>query len=200
MAERIWWLEEPSAEDEQPEEVRAIFARARAVTGFVPNVQRLYARRPSRFLTWWAHYHEVMRGESGLSRLEREMIAIVVSDLNDCHYCLTSHGAYLRVMSEDPTLPDRLRENDTAAAPDERTRAILGYAAKITRDAHGCTPEDVQRLREVGLSDDEIFDLAETAAMFNFTNRLTSALGMVPNREFDAMGRAPARQDVVEKA
>jgi uncharacterized peroxidase-related enzyme len=200
LSERIWWLEEPPPESEQPNEVQAIFAKAREVTSFVPNVQRLYAKRPSRFLTWWAHYHDVMRGESGLSRLEREMIAIVVADLNDCNYCLTSHGAYLRVMSEDPTLPDRLRENYNAAAPDERTRAILGYAVKITRDAHSCTPEDVQRLRDVGLTDDEIFDVAETAAMFNFTNRLTSALGMVPNREFDGMGRAPATKEAVESA
>ena len=92
-------------------------------------------------------------------------------------------------MAGDPTLPDRLRENADAAAPDERTRAILGFALKVTREARGCTPEDIERLRRVGLTDEEIFDVAETAAMFNFTNRLTSALGMVPNRDFDRMGR-----------
>ena len=92
-------------------------------------------------------------------------------------------------MTGDPTLPDRLRENPNAAAPDERSRAILGYALKVTRDAHGCTPEDIERLRQVGLTDEEIFDVAETASMFNFTNRLTSALGMVPNRDFDQLGR-----------
>jgi uncharacterized peroxidase-related enzyme len=184
----MWWLADPPPEDELPEQVRAIYAKAREVTGFLPNVQRLYALRPSRFLTWFAHYQDIMRGESGLSRVERELIALVVSDLNDCHYCLTSHSAYLRVLTGDPTLPERLRENPNAAAPDERTRAILGYALKVTRDAHGCTPDDIERLRTVGLTDEEIFDVAETAAMFNFTNRLTSALGMVPNRDFDRMG------------
>jgi uncharacterized peroxidase-related enzyme len=189
MAERLWWLGDPPPEEELPEAVHAVFAKAREVAGFLPNVQRLYALRPTRFLTWWAHYQEVMRGESGLSRIEREMIAVVVSHQNDCHYCLTSHGAYLRVLSGDPTLPDRLREDPDAAAPDERTRAVLAFARKVTRDAHGCTPEDVERLRRAGLSDEEIFDAAETAAMFNFTNRLTSALGMVPNSEFDRLGR-----------
>ena len=92
-------------------------------------------------------------------------------------------------MTGDPTLPDRLRENPNAAAPDARTRAMLGYALKVTRDAHSCTPEDIEKLRAVGLSDEDIFDVVETASMFNFTNRLTSALGMVPNRDFAAMGR-----------
>ena len=86
MPERLWWLRAPSPEEGLPEQIRAIYAKAREVTGFLPNVQRLYAFRPSRFLTWWAHYQDVMRGESGLSRVEREMIAIVVSNQNDCHY------------------------------------------------------------------------------------------------------------------
>ena len=86
MAERLWWLRDPPPEDELPEAVRAIYAKAREVTGFLPNVQRLYGMRPSRFLTWWAHYQDIMRGQSGLSRVEREMIAVVVSDQNDCHY------------------------------------------------------------------------------------------------------------------
>jgi uncharacterized peroxidase-related enzyme len=86
MSERSWWLKDPPPEDELPDEVRAVYAKAREVTGFLPNVQKLYSLRPSRFLTWWHHYHDIMRGESGLSRVEREMIAIVVSDQNDCHY------------------------------------------------------------------------------------------------------------------
>ncbi|HZR00843.1 MAG TPA: peroxidase-related enzyme [Chloroflexota bacterium] len=185
----MWWLRKAVDEASAPTAVVEAWGRAKAKLGFVPNIQRLYALRPRRYLEWLAHYEDVMRGESGISPLEREMIALVVSDLNDCHYCLTSHAGYLRALSGDPTLPDRLRENANAAAPNERVRAILGFAAKVTRDAHGCTPEDLDRLRAVGLSEEDVFDVVETAAMFNFTNRLTSALGMVPNREFDAMGR-----------
>lgn len=189
LAERLWWLGPPPDEASAPLEVREAWQRVRGRLGFVPNVQRLYPLRSRHFLEWLAHYEDLMRGESGLSVIEREMIAIVVSDLNDCHYCLTSHSAYLRTLSGDPTLPDRLRQNPNTAAPNARVRAILGFAAKVTRDAHGCTPEDLDRLREVGLTNEEIFDTVETTAMFNFTNRLTSALGMVPNREFDGLGR-----------
>jgi len=189
MISPMWWIKPTPTEQDAPEEVRSAWERATAKLGFLPNVQRLYALRPKRYLEWLAHYEDVMRGESGLSVLEREMIALVVSDLNDCNYCLTSHSAYLRVLSGDPGLPDRLRANANAAAPNDRVRAILGFAAKATRDAHGCTPEDLDHLRAVGLGEEEIFDVVETAAMFNFTNRLTSALGMVPNRDFDTMGR-----------
>jgi uncharacterized peroxidase-related enzyme len=82
----MWWLRDLPPEDDLPAEVQAIYAKAREVTGFLPNVQRLYGFRPSRFLTWWAHYQDIMRGQSGLSRVEREMIAVVVSNQNDCHY------------------------------------------------------------------------------------------------------------------
>ena len=82
----MWWLREPGPESELPPEIQAIYAKGREAMGFLPNVQRLYAFRPSRFLTWWAHYQDIMRGQSGLSRVEREMIAVVVSNQNDCHY------------------------------------------------------------------------------------------------------------------
>ena len=82
----MWWLRSIPDESTVPAEVARVWAKAREAMGFLPNVQRLYAFRPSRFLTWWAHYQDVMRGDSGLSRVEREMIAIAVSRENDCHY------------------------------------------------------------------------------------------------------------------
>src|SRR5438309_1952218 len=118
----MWWLKKTADEASAPIEVRAAWERARGKLGFLPNVQRLYALRPARYLEWLAHYEDVMRGESGLSPLEREMIALVVSDLNDCHYCLTSHAAYLRVLSGDSTLPDRLR---APAHADEPPRIVV---------------------------------------------------------------------------
>lgn len=190
MAETgLWWLGPTPDEASAPLEVREAWAAAEQKLGFVPNVQRLYALRPRRFLAWLAHYQDVMRGPSGLSVIEREMIAVVVSHRNRCHYCLTSHSGYLRVLSDDATLPARLIADGPSAAPDARGRAILEHALALTRDPHGTGPADIAALRAAGLGDDEIFDVVETAAMFNFTNRLTSGLGMVPNPEFDEMGR-----------
>jgi uncharacterized peroxidase-related enzyme len=184
-----WWLGRIPDDASVPDEVRQLWQKARAKMGFLPAIQRYYALRPKRFLAWGAHYQETMRGESGLSPAEREMIAVVVSHLNRCRFCISSHSGYLRAMTGDATLPDRLREDWRTHAPDERARAMLELAEKLTVDAHGTGPEDLERLRAAGLSDEEIFDVVETIATFNFTNRLTSALGMVQSPEFDRMGR-----------
>jgi len=187
--ERISWLRVP-AEEELPEELRALLAAAREKFGFAPNVLRALALRPDHLLAWWRHYDPLMRGEGRLSRKEREMIALVVSRLNDCEYCLASHSAYLRELSGDATLPDRLVANWRRVEElSERERALLEFAEAITRDSARLTPEAIEELRQVGLDDEAIYEAAEVAAMFNYTNRLLNALGVKPNREYYALAR-----------
>ncbi len=74
------------ADDEIPDEVRAIWREPLEKVGFVPNVLKVWAIRPSHLLGWWAYYDELLRGESGLTKAQREMIAVAVSTANDCHY------------------------------------------------------------------------------------------------------------------
>ena len=85
MNGRISWLRVPG-EQEVPPEVAEIWEAPREKLGFVPNVLRIFALRPRHLLGWWSYYDELLRGESGLTRAEREMIAVVVSAANDCHY------------------------------------------------------------------------------------------------------------------
>jgi len=186
----MWWLRDVPDDARVPTEVRAAWEETRGRLGFLPNVQRLYALRPRRFLRWLSHYSEVLRGESALSPVEREMIAVLVSNLNGCTYCLTSHGGYLRAMTGDPEIDARLQVDWQSEASTPRLRAILGLAVTLTLDPFGSTPVALDALRAVGLTEPEIFDTVETIAMFNFTNRLTSGLGMVPNAEFSTMGRS----------
>jgi len=140
-------------------------------------------------LRWWSYYDELMRGESELTKAQREMIALVVSTQNRCHYCIVSHGAALRKLTEDPALVDTLASNYKYAPLDERERAMLDYAVKLTEESSRCTEADVQRLREADWSDEGILDIAQVAAMFNFTNRLASGLGWQPNVEYFTLGR-----------
>jgi uncharacterized peroxidase-related enzyme len=186
--ERLAWLDVPS-EAEVPEEVRELWAKPLEKLGFVPHVLRIFALRPEHLLRWWNYYDELMRGESGLTKAQREMIAVVVSTQNRCHYCIVSHTSAVRKLTDDPVLADTLASNYKYATVDAKERAMLDYAVKLTLESDRCTEADVERLREAGWSDEDVFDIAQVAAMFNFTNRLASGLGWQPNPEYFSLGR-----------
>jgi uncharacterized peroxidase-related enzyme len=186
--DRICWFTIPD-EAALDEDLGKLFAKAREKLGFVPNVFLTFMVRPDHFRRWFAYFRELMQGESDLSPVEREMIAVVVSAENQCLYCLVSHGADLRELLEDEVLGDRITLDYRRAGLTEHTTAMLDYAVQITRRPIDCTAADLDRLRQLGFSDQAIFDMAEVAAMFNFTNRLASATGMLPNREYHGWGR-----------
>jgi uncharacterized peroxidase-related enzyme len=186
--ERLSWVTIPP-EDEVPADAKELWEKPLERLGFVPNVLRVYTLRPRHLRLWYEFYDDLMRGESGLSKVQREMIAVVVSTVNRCHYCIVSHSAALRKLTEDPVLVDQLATNHKYAPLDPKERAMLDFAVKLTESSSSCAEQDIDALREVGWSDEEIFDIAQVAAMFNFTNRLASGLGWRPNDEFFSLGR-----------
>ena len=177
------------AEDEVPDEVKELWAKPLEKLGFVPNVLRVFALRPQHLLRWWSYYDELLRGESGLTKAQRELIAVVVSVTNRCHYCIVSHSAALRKLTGNPELADQVAADYTAAELEPRERAMLDFAVKLTEASADCTDADVDALRDAGWTDEDIFDIAQVAAMFNFTNRLASGLGWEPNPEYFSLGR-----------
>jgi uncharacterized peroxidase-related enzyme len=180
------------AEDELPADVQELFAQNRARPGFVPNVFQAYSLRPAALRGFIALYDALMAEESGLSKAEREMIAVAVSAENHCHYCLVSHGAALRVRSKNAQLADTVAANYRAADITPRQRAMLDYAVKLTHASATIGPADLDELRAHGFSDADIFDITQVAAFFNYSNRVASALGMQPNDEFYGMARGKA--------
>jgi len=183
----IAWLRVP-AEEDAPPGVKALNDKAVEKLGFVPNVLRVYALRPQHLELWNAFYDDLMRGDSGLTKVQREMLAVVVSTTNHCHYCMVSHGAFLRKLTGDPVLVEQLRTNYKYADLEPRERAMLDFAVKLTEQSSACTEADVDMLREAGWTDEDIMDIAQVVGMFNFTNRLASGLGWVPNEEFVTLG------------
>jgi uncharacterized peroxidase-related enzyme len=176
-------------DDEHSPELREAYARILERGGFIPNVFRIFAFREPHLLRWWAHYDELLRGDSGLSKAQREMIAVVVSATNRCHYCLVSHTSAVRLLTKDPVLAEQIATDYRVAPLEPKERAMLDYAVKLTADLEACDDADVETLRGSGWSDEEIWDITEVAAMFNFTNRLASALGWRPNDEYFSLGR-----------
>jgi uncharacterized peroxidase-related enzyme len=186
--DRICWLHVPG-EDEVDEEVDGLWAKPLEKLGFVPNVLRVYAIRPRHLKLWNEFYDDLMRGESGLTKAQREMIAVVVSSINRCHYCIVSHSAALRKLTGDPLLVEQLASNYAYARVEAKERAMLDFAVKLTQSSSACTEADVDTLRAAGWTDEDVMDIAEVAAMFNFTNRLASGLGWRPNDEYVSLGR-----------
>jgi uncharacterized peroxidase-related enzyme len=137
-----------------------------------------------------AMYNEIMLSPSGLSKLEREMVAVVVSSANRCYYCLVAHGAAVRQLSGDAELGEMMALNYRVAHLDARQRAMLDFAWKLTTTPHLVDDVDRQALKDVGLSENDIFDLSETVAFFNLSNRMASATDMMPNREYHRQVRS----------
>jgi len=184
----VSWFPVPE-ESELPEGLQGLFRKARESVGFVPNVFRAYSFRPERLSTWFAHYRQLHEPTKNLDAAEREMIAVAVSMENSCLYCLVAHGAALRGALGDPIMADRITLDYRRAGLDERRTAILDYAVKITKEPLICSPEDLERLKGFGLVEEEVWDVVEIASMYNFTNRMSLACGMIPNEEYHALYR-----------
>ena len=162
-------------------EMQAYFDKCTEKLGFVPNVLKAYAFDMGKLAAFVAMYNDLMLAPSGLSKLEREMIAVAVSSHNRCYYCLAAHGAAVRVLSGDPVLGELMVMNYRAARLDRRQRAMLDFAVKLTAEPFAVEDADRAALREAGFSDRDIFDIAAVAGFFNMSNRVASATDMRPN-------------------
>jgi uncharacterized peroxidase-related enzyme len=167
----------------------AYFDKCREKIGFVPNVLRAYAHDMAKLEAFAAFYNNLMLAPSGLSKLEREMIAVAVSSDNRCFYCQTAHGAAVRQISGVPQLGERMAMNWRSAGLPPRQYSMLAFAEKITFDSARIEEEDRQALRDIGFSDAEIWDIAAVASFFNMSNRMASAVDMRPNDEYHAQAR-----------
>ena len=174
-------------------DLRAIYDKCVEKLGFVPNVYHAYSLRPAKLRNFIAMYNELMLAPSGLSKLEREMVAVTVSSANRCYYCLVAHGQAVRRLSGDPQLGEMIALNYRVAKLDRRQRALLDFAWKLTTTPHLVDEADRAALRDIGLSEEDIFDLAETVAFFNLSNRMASATDMMPNREYHLERREPVQ-------
>ena len=172
-----------------PPDLRGLFAKSRERLGFVPNVFRVYSFRPERLSAWFTHFRELHKPTERLSAADREMIAVVVSSANRCLYCLVAHGAALREALGDPILGERISYDWRRADLDDRGTAICAYAEKLTLHPQELTRDDLQTLLDAGLSLEEAWDVAEVAAMYNFTNRMAMATNMLPNEEYSGHAR-----------
>jgi len=175
--------------DPLPPQTQKYFDICQEKLGLIPNVLKSYAFDIDKLNAFTALYNDMMLADSGLTKLEREMIAVTVSSINKCFYCLTAHGAAVRELSGDPKLGEHLVMNWRTAPVTPAQRAMLAFAAKLTTESHSVEEADRQVLRDNGFSDRDIWDIASVAAFFNMTNRVASGVDMRPNDEYHASAR-----------
>jgi uncharacterized peroxidase-related enzyme len=122
-------------------------------------------------------YLHLMYGKSSVTRTQREMIAVLVSHLNGCQYCVTHHKEALQAHTRDPDLIKSLQEDFSKAPISKRDRVMLEYAAKLTRQPGMVDEMDVRRMKEEGFTDEEILRVNMIISYFNFVNRIVAGLG-----------------------
>ncbi|GAC1392686.1 MAG: peroxidase-related enzyme [Vulcanimicrobiaceae bacterium] len=177
------------AEEQLPQDIRDVYEKNQAKLGFIPNVFRAYAKRPEHFRAFMAYHDVLMKGESNLSRAEREAIVVAVSAENLCQYCVTAHGAALRILGKDPVLADQIAINWRTADLTPRWRGMLEFASLVNEPGFAPSDSDIAHLNAQGFSDTDIWDIAAIAAFFGFSNRMAGVMDMRPNAEFYTMGR-----------
>jgi uncharacterized peroxidase-related enzyme len=176
-------------EGELSEATQGYFAKCEEKIGFIPNVLQAYAFNDTKLRAFTDMYNDLMLGPSNLSKLEREMIAVVVSSVNRCFYCLAAHGAAVRQLSGDPVLGDMLVMNYRVADLTAKQRAMLDFAVLLTGRPAEVVEQDRQALRDAGFTDRDIWDIAALAAFYNMSNRMAAATEMRPNDEYHSMAR-----------
>jgi uncharacterized peroxidase-related enzyme len=178
----------------------AYFAKCMEKLGFVPNVLAAYAFDNAKLRSFIAMADDLMLGDSGLTKLEREMIAVAVSAVNHCHYCLTAHGAAVRQRAGDPVLGELIAQNYRSAELAARQKAMLDFAVKLTEQPDKIEEADRQGLRKAGFSDRDIWDIAAVASFYNMSNRLAAATDMRPNEEYHYVVRQRADAETLSTA
>jgi len=189
VPDQLWALAEAPDLDAIDDDMKKFFDVCREKLGLLPNVLKAVAYKPEKLKAFVSTYNELMLGDSPLTKLEREMIAVAVSSVNKCFYCLAAHGSAVRTLSGDPILGEMIAHNYRIADLSARHRAMLDFAVKLTETPAKIVETDRQALRDAGFSESAIYDIADVTAFFNMSNRLAAAVEMMPNRDYHTMGR-----------
>lgn len=179
----------PAKRSKLSPEMRKYFAKCEEKLGFVPNVLAAYSFDEAKLRPFVDMYNDLMLADSGLSKLEREMIAVVVSAANRCYYCLTAHGAAVRQLSGDPELGELLVMNYRVAPLSRRHRVMLDLADRLTTRPADVGAAERRALRRAGFTARDIWDIAAVTGFFNMSNRVATLVDMMPNRAYHKQAR-----------
>ena len=175
--------------DKPPDDIREKILAVQEKAGFIPNIFLALAHRPDEFRAFFAYHDALMEKSEGLSKAEREMIVVATSGLNQCIYCVVSHGAILRIREKNPEISDQVSTNYLKADISHRQRVMLDFASKVCDFSHEVEDEDLENLKQEGFTEDEIWDIGAITGLFALSNRIANMAAIRPNPEFYGMSR-----------
>ncbi len=164
-------------------ELKGVYEQIAKSRGKVANIMKVHSLNPSSMRDHMTLYRNLMYDRMGLSREDRELIAVVVSNVNDCAYCVSHHGEALNKYWNDQPRVRRVSHDYTLERLPEPQMRMLEYAEKLTRTPEEMDPSDVESLREAGWSDEDILNINLVTSYFNFVNRIALGLGVVYTEE-----------------
>jgi uncharacterized peroxidase-related enzyme len=178
--------------DSLPEDILSRILAVQEKANFIPNVFLTLAYRPAEFRAFFAYHDAVMeRQGSTLSPAEKEMIIVATSAANGCQYCVVAHGALLRIYSKAPQLADQIAINYLHAPINDKQKAMLAFAIKLSRSPELVAESDFHELKTHGYDDDDILDITGITAFFGLSNRMAIVTNMQANNQFYTMAREP---------
>lgn len=165
-------------EDEAEGELFTLYDEVQRTRGRVSNVLSVQSLHPRAMKRHLDLYMELLYGKGALSRLQRELIAVVVSAANGCDYCVAHHSDALLKYAKDPALVKQVAADHTKLDLPPADRALSDYAHGLTVAPATGRREAVEALRSAGFNDEAILLATEIVAYFNFVNRLVHGLGV----------------------
>lgn len=171
------WIDEVDV-SEADGKLAEMYATLLKQRGKISNILKVHSLSPEALGNHLDLYMTLMFGKSGLSRAEREAVAVVVSAANDCEYCIEHHLTSLQHYIDDEDTLAMLRTADGLETLEPRLSNIVRHAERLTNAPIAMTESDLGELRAVGLSDKDILDLTLIVGYFNFVNRIALGLGV----------------------
>jgi uncharacterized peroxidase-related enzyme len=178
--ERVPFIETP-AETEASEHAAELLNADRERLGYVPNYGRLFAHRPAVYEAWQG-LNAAIKQSMHLRRYE--LATLAAARRLRSSYCMLAHGKVLVESFVDGRALEQIVADHRAAGLDDVDVAVMDLAEKVVDDATAVTQEDVDRLRALGLTDAEIFDVVLAAAARCFFSKCLDALGTQPDAAY----------------
>lgn len=176
------WIKEID-ESNATDKLKENFEEIKQKRGKISNIMKVHSLNPEAMKRHMELYVTLLFGRSGLSREIRELIAVVVSNTNQCNYCINHHAEALNHFWKDKQKIKKFLQNHKTANISEKKQKIIDYVTKLTKKPEEMKKTDIENLLNIGFTDEEILNINLIACYFNFVNRIALGLGVEFSKE-----------------